>query len=46
MRRIALGGFINLSGFAMPSHKMLGQNEMDPGVAACIGNREGSNIDY
>ena len=34
MRRIALGCFINLSGFAMPSHKMLGQNEMDPAVAA------------
>jgi hypothetical protein len=29
-----VGWFINLPGFAMPSHKMLGQNEMDPGVAA------------
>jgi hypothetical protein len=45
MRRIALGGFINLLGFAMPSYKMLGQNELDPAVTALLGNREGCNID-
>jgi hypothetical protein len=30
MCRIALGGFIYLPGFTMPSHKMPGQDEMDP----------------